>query len=122
MDDSIRMIQLYRKAIVEPLRNLILSFLEDGVYPHDWKKSNVVRIHSKKKTMDQLVSFQPSAKYLKELFLTPCSISSLKISYLVNVNQVFYKAIFASHSSFPLHPRYINLLIVTVQSMQEGHF
>ena len=36
---SIRMIQLCGKANVEPLRVLFLSFLEEGVYPDDWKKS-----------------------------------------------------------------------------------
>ena len=32
----VRIIQLCGKAIVEPLRILFLSFLEEGVYPHDW--------------------------------------------------------------------------------------
>ena len=41
---SITMIQLCGKAIVEPLRILLL---EEGVYPDDWKKSNVVPIHKK---------------------------------------------------------------------------
>ena len=44
---SIRMIKLCGKAIVDPLRILFLSFLEEGVYPDDWKKSNVVTIHKK---------------------------------------------------------------------------
>ena len=30
------------RVIVEPLQILFLSFLEDGVYPDDWKKKNVV--------------------------------------------------------------------------------
>ena len=44
---SIRMIKLCGKAIVDPLQILFLSFLEEGVYPDDWKKSNVVPIHKK---------------------------------------------------------------------------
>ena len=44
---SIRMIKLCGKAIVDPLRILFLSFFEEGVYPDDWKKSNVVPIHKK---------------------------------------------------------------------------
>ena len=44
---SVRMIKLCGKAIVDPLRILFLSFLEEGVYPDDWKKSNVVPIHKK---------------------------------------------------------------------------
>ena len=38
----ISMIHLCGKVIVEPLQILFLSFLEDGVYPDDWKKKNVV--------------------------------------------------------------------------------
>ena len=41
------MIKLCGKAIVDPLQILFLSFLEEGVYPDDWKKSNVVPIHKK---------------------------------------------------------------------------
>ena len=43
------MIQFCRKAIVEPLRTLFLSFLEDGVYPNNWKKSIFVQLHKKEK-------------------------------------------------------------------------
>ena len=43
------MIQLCGKAIVEPLGVLFLSFLEQGVYPDDWKKSNIVPIHKKER-------------------------------------------------------------------------
>ena len=43
---SIRMIQLCGKAIVE---NLFLSFLDEGVYPDDCKKSIVVLFHKKRK-------------------------------------------------------------------------
>ena len=38
------MIQLCVKVIVEPLRILFLSLLEDGVYSDDWKKSNETSI------------------------------------------------------------------------------
>ena len=41
-DISIWMIHVCGKAIVEPLPILILSFSKEGVYPDDWKKSNVV--------------------------------------------------------------------------------
>ena len=41
------MIQLCGKATVELLRILFLSFLEEGVYLDDWKKSNAVPFHKK---------------------------------------------------------------------------
>ena len=55
---SNRMIQLCGKAFVEPLRILFLSFLEEGVYPDDWKKSNVVAIH-KTESKDLITNYRP---------------------------------------------------------------
>ena len=64
------------------------------------------------------MSFLSSAKCLKESFLTPCSITSLKESCLLNVTQFFLpgdSSLPESHNSFPLHTRYINFLLVTLQ-------
>ena len=88
------MIELCGKAIVEPLRHLFLLFLEEGVYPDYWKKRNVVPVHKKESKSlikkYKLTSFLPVfSKCIKESFLTPYSITSLKISYLLNCNQVF---------------------------------
>ena len=47
---SIRMIQRCRKAIMEPLQILFLSFSEKGVYPDEWKKNNIVPTHKKENT------------------------------------------------------------------------
>ena len=47
------MIQLYK-----PLQILFLSFLEEGVYPDDWKKSNVVPIH-KNENENLVKSYSP---------------------------------------------------------------
>ena len=44
---STRMIQLCRKEIVLPLQLLFKSMLEKGIFPEDWKKSNVVSVHVK---------------------------------------------------------------------------
>ena len=100
---SIRIIQLGRKAIVGPFRILFSSFLEEGAYPDEWKKSNIVPTH-KKESENLIKNYTPtslllsSAKCLEESFLTPCSITFLKISYLLNVNQVFYQVILAPHN------------------------
>ena len=81
-DILIKMIQHCGKAIIESLRILFLSFLDKGVYPDDWKKSNVVPIHKEIKNLniDRLVSLLSSAKCLKESFLTPFSITPMKIN------------------------------------------
>ena len=42
---SIRMIQFCGKEIVLPLELLFKSLLEEGIFPEDWKKSNVLPFH-----------------------------------------------------------------------------
>ena len=55
---SVRITQLCGKAIVEHLRILFLSFLEEGIYPDDWKKNNVVPIH-KKESKNLIKNYRP---------------------------------------------------------------
>ena len=55
---SIRMIQLCGKVIVEPLPILFLSFLEESVYPDDWKKSNGVTT-LKKESKNLIKNYRP---------------------------------------------------------------
>ena len=43
---SIGMMQLCGKEIILPLQ-LHKSMLEEGIFPEDWKKSNVVPVHKK---------------------------------------------------------------------------
>lgn len=52
------MIQLCEKAIVEPL---FLSFLENGLYPNDRKKSNVVPIN-KKESKSVIKNCRPNSR------------------------------------------------------------
>ena len=48
MDDiSIRMIKVCGKSIAFPLKFLLPSSLEKGVFSVDWKKSNIVPVHKK---------------------------------------------------------------------------
>ena len=48
MDDiSIRMIKFCGKSIAFPLKFLLQSSLEKGVFSVDWKKSNIVPVHKK---------------------------------------------------------------------------
>ena len=44
---SIRMIKLCTKPIARPLNLIFQSMLNDGVFPDDWKKSNIVPCHKK---------------------------------------------------------------------------
>ena len=51
------MLELHRKATVEPLQFFFLSFFEDDVYPDDLKKSNVVPIY-KKESKNLIINYR----------------------------------------------------------------
>ena len=44
------MIQLCGKAIILPIQLRFKSMLEEGIFPDDWKKGNVVPVHKKEST------------------------------------------------------------------------
>ena len=44
---SIRMIKACGNSISLPLKLIFKSMINEGVFPEDWKKSNVVPIHKK---------------------------------------------------------------------------
>ena len=43
---SILMIHLCGKSIVKPLKYLFKSFLTAGIFPEDWKKGNIIPVHT----------------------------------------------------------------------------
>ena len=45
---SMKMIQLCGKEIIIQLQLLFKSMLEEGTFPEDWEKSNVVPVHKKR--------------------------------------------------------------------------
>ena len=44
---SIRMIKICGDSIIFPLKLIFKSMINEGLFPDDWKKSNVVPIHKK---------------------------------------------------------------------------
>ena len=88
----IRLIKLCSKTIVIPSKLLFRSTLEEGVFPDDWKKTNVVPIHKKKSLKTWLKKIDPlafslfSVKFLKDLYLISCSIIWYKTNYSLSVN------------------------------------
>ena len=47
---SIRMLKICDESICKPLRIIFRSCLENGTFPSEWKKANVVSVFKKKKT------------------------------------------------------------------------
>ena len=52
------MIQSCGKSIALPLKLLFKTILEEGTFPEDWKKSNVVPIH-KKESRNLIKNYRP---------------------------------------------------------------
>ena len=63
---------------MEPLRILFLSFLEEGVYPNDWKKGNVASIQ-KNKSKNLIKNYRPISilPVFSEVFIFNSSFSYL---------------------------------------------
>ena len=63
MGGNVRTIQLCGKEIVLPFQLLFKLMLEEGIFPDDWEKSNVVPVHKKESTNliknDRPISFLP---------------------------------------------------------------
>ena len=56
---SIKMIKTWGDSITFPLKLTFKSMINEGVFPKDWKKSNVYPIHKKriKRSSQYLVKF-----------------------------------------------------------------
>ena len=63
---SIRMIKLCGNSICKPLSMIFNDCLDEGKFPHEWKKANVVPVH-KKGNKQSLKNYRPIS------LLTICS-------------------------------------------------
>ena len=57
-DISIRMIQICDTVVLKPMAMIFKNCLSHGIFPNDWKKSNVVPIH-KKGDKQELKNYRP---------------------------------------------------------------
>ena len=60
MDDniSIKMIKMRAKPLVLTLKMIFEAALNNGVFPDDWKKGNIVPLH-KKNLKNMLTNYRP---------------------------------------------------------------
>ena len=67
---SVWMIKICDASICKPSELIIRSCLENGKFPTEWEKANVVPVHKKEnktwKTTFQYLCFMSLEKYLKE--------------------------------------------------------
>ena len=55
-DLSVRMIKLCGQSIIKLLSIILKNYIDNGVFPDIWKKSNIIPVHKKgdKQTIDKL--------------------------------------------------------------------
>ena len=87
-----------------------MFFLEDGVCPDNWKKRNIIPIPKKEsqnfiKDYSSISLLPVFSKVFERIIFNFLFNYLLENNYLLNVNQVFYQLVFASHNSFPLHTK-----------------
>ena len=116
---SIRMIKTCGDAITFPLKLIFKSMINEGVFPDDWKKSNVVPIH-KKESKNLIKNYRPISLlpifskvferlvfntlfnfFLQNKLFTPCQSRFIPadfcVSQLLSITHEIYK-------SFDCHP------------------
>ena len=62
----IRMLKIFRNSLCKPLELIFNDCLENGIFPSDWKKGNIVPVH-KKNQKQRLNNYRPLS------LLTTCS-------------------------------------------------
>ena len=101
---SIRMIKVCGNAISLPLKVIFKSMINEGVFPEDWKKSNVVPIY-KKESKNLIKNYGPTSllpvfrKVFERLVLMRCLTSFCEINCSLPVN-------LASYLVTPVFPNY----------------
>ena len=92
---SIRMLKLCGPSLCKPLSIIFKSCLSQMKFPVEWKKVNVVPIHTKKminsasKTTDLSLYFRYAVRSLKDFYLTNCTSFLMKMIYYHPNSQAF---------------------------------
>ena len=92
--------------------------LEEGIFPEDWKRRNVVPVHKKEST-NLIKNYRPvnlfpiPSKIFERLILILCLITLYKTNFLQSVSQVSYLVTHALQNCCQLYMKSIKVLIVT---------
>ena len=114
---SIRMIKLCGKTIAIPEKLMFRSMLEEGVFPDDWKKSNVVPIH-KKDSKNLIKNYRPISllpifsKVFERLTFNSFFNYFYKTNYSLIANLASFQAIRVLLNSYQLRMKSTKVFIV----------
>ena len=85
---SICMIKICSTSISKPLRLIFNHCIDNGIYPCEWKKANVVEKNLK--NIVQCLYFQFVVKFLKDFYIMRCLVS-FSLEALISANQSDFK-------------------------------
>ena len=110
------MLKICGSSIYKPLELILKQCIETGVFPSEWKKDNIVRIHKKgdKQTLKiivQCLCYLFVEKFLKDYSLTKCLNSLLKKNLFYQISPALNRVILALISYYLSLMRYMNLLM-----------
>ena len=124
-DISIRMIQLCGKSIALPLKLLFKTILEEGTFPEDCKKSNVVPIN-KKESKNLTKNYRPISllpifsKILGRLIFNSKFNFLDKIIFSQSVNLVLFQETPVLLNYYQLPMKFTKVLIAAQREMLRG--
>ena len=105
---SIWMVKFCNLTITKPLSIIYKNSLQQGVFPDDWKKGNIIPVH--KKNSKQIVnSCRPvsllpiCSKIIEKLIFDSIMISSIKITFSTTTSQDSDLKTLVYISLLPLH-------------------
>ena len=93
--------------------------LEEGTFPDDWKRSNVVPVH-KKEDRNLIKNYRPISlllifsKILERLIFNSIFNYFIEKNYSQSINQASYQVTHVFLSYYPLLMKFIKILIVTL--------
>ena len=115
---SIRMIKTCGDSITFPLKLIFKSMINEGVFPDDWKKKNVVPYH-KKKSKNLTKNYRPISllpifsKVFERLVSNTLFNFFLQNKLFTPVSLVLYQMIPVFHNYYQSHMKFIKVLIAT---------
>ena len=115
---SIRMMKLCNLTVTKPLSIIYKNCLQQGVFPDEWKKGNIIPVHKKnsKQILDNYrpVSLLPICSKIFEKLILTVSMSSLMITFSTRTNKDSDLMTLAYISLFTLHITFSVLLMLTL--------
>ena len=103
---SLHMVRITSESLVKPLIGIFSLSLENGKFPSDWKKANIVPVY-KKGDKSIVKNYRPVSllpifnKLFENAFTIPSTAISIQTAFFRLVNLVFEKVILAYLSCYP---------------------